>query len=99
MERIWLESYPEGVPAEIDTSQYSSLVDLLEDSFAKYANDDAYVFMDKRMTYGELDRQSMAMAPPHTSSSGACDRTPCHIRLASRSTDAGRCPRLPAAAR
>ena len=62
MDRIWLKNYPEGVPAEIDVSQYSSLVDLLEDSFKKYANDDAYVFMDKRMTYAELDRQSMAMA-------------------------------------
>ena len=62
MDRIWLKNYPEGVPAEIDVNQYSSLVDLLEDSFKKYANDDAYVFMDKRMTYAELDRQSMAMA-------------------------------------
>ncbi len=62
MERIWLSHYPEGVPTEIDVTQYNSLVDLLEDSFTRYANDDAYVFMDKRMTYGELDRQSMAMA-------------------------------------
>ena len=35
MERIWLKHYPAGVPAEIDASQYSSLVALLEESFAK----------------------------------------------------------------
>ena len=27
MERIWLKHYPAGVPADIDVTQYSSLVD------------------------------------------------------------------------
>ena len=61
MEKIWLKNYPEGVPAEVDVNQYGSLVDLLEESFSKYANDDAYVLMDKRLTYGELDKESVAM--------------------------------------
>jgi long-chain acyl-CoA synthetase len=47
MERIWLKHYPAGVPADIDTSQYQSLVDLLEESFAKYANRKAFICMDK----------------------------------------------------
>jgi len=34
MERTWLKHYPPGVPAEIDSSRYSSLVALLEESFA-----------------------------------------------------------------
>lgn len=62
MERIWLKNYPDGVPANIDPGQFGSLVDLLEESFSKYANETAYVFMDKTMTYGELDHHSMAMA-------------------------------------
>ena len=35
-ERIWLGSYPAGVPADIDVGLYGSLVDLMEDSFQKY---------------------------------------------------------------
>ncbi len=62
MERIWLKSYPEGVPTEIDLTQYRSLVHLLEDAFSKYASRDAYACMGKRMTYGELDSYSKQIA-------------------------------------
>lgn len=62
MERIWLKSYPEGVPAEIDLTQYRSLVHLLEDSFSKFASRDAYACLGKRMSYGELDRYSKQIA-------------------------------------
>jgi len=62
MKKIWLESYPEGVPADVNVDQYDSLVDLLEESFSKYADNDAYILMDKALTYSELDRQSAAMA-------------------------------------
>jgi len=44
-ERVWLGSYPEGVPTDIDASHYESLVGLMADSFAKYANRTAYNFM------------------------------------------------------
>ena len=37
MERIWLKQYPAGVPADIDVTQYASLVELLEESFAKFS--------------------------------------------------------------
>lgn len=55
MDKFWLKSYPEGVPAEIDYSQYQSLVQLLDEAFAKYASRDAYACMGKRLTYGQLD--------------------------------------------
>jgi len=58
MDKIWLKSYPPGVPADVDTSGYSSLAALFEDSFRKYANDKAYVCMDKAITFGDIDRQS-----------------------------------------
>jgi long-chain acyl-CoA synthetase len=58
MEKIWLQSYPPGVPAEIDPNQYRSLVHLLEESFQKYADRNAYVCMDKFLTYAELDTLS-----------------------------------------
>jgi long-chain acyl-CoA synthetase len=60
MDRIWLKHYPPGVPAEVDVDQYSSLVQLLEEGFAKYAARDAYAFMDRRFSFGEIDRQSAA---------------------------------------
>jgi len=62
MDKIWLQSYPPGVPAEIDPDQYRSLVHLLEESFSKYADRKAYVCMDKFITYGELDAYSKRLA-------------------------------------
>jgi long-chain acyl-CoA synthetase len=58
MDKIWLKSYPKGVPAEIDYTQYRSLVHLLEEAFRKYASRNAYVCMDKFLTYAELDELS-----------------------------------------
>ncbi len=58
MDKFWLKSYPQGVPAEIDTAQYKSLVHMLEESFQKFASRNAYVCMDAYLTYGELDEQS-----------------------------------------
>ncbi len=58
MDKFWLQSYPPGVPAEIDFTQYDSLVQLLEESFRKYADRNAYVCMDKFLTYGEVDALS-----------------------------------------
>jgi long-chain acyl-CoA synthetase len=60
MDRIWLAHYPPGVPTEIDTSPYSSLVDLLEESFQAFRTRKAFVSMDKAITYGELDDLSRA---------------------------------------
>src|ERR1700686_5204761 len=62
MERIWLKQYPAGVPADIDEAQYTSLVELLEESFAKFSDRKAFICMDKSITYGELDEMSLALA-------------------------------------
>ena len=61
MERIWLKQYPAGVPADIDATQYSSLVELLEESFAKYADRKAFICMDKSISYRDLDEMSLAL--------------------------------------
>jgi long-chain acyl-CoA synthetase len=60
VDRIWLKSYPDGVPADIDVNQYPSLVALLEESFAKFRDRKA-LLMDKAITYGELDEMSVAL--------------------------------------
>jgi len=62
MERIWLKQYPAGVPADIDVTQYSSLVELLEESFAKFSDRKAFICMDKSINYRDLDEMSLALA-------------------------------------
>jgi len=61
-DRVWLGSYPQGVPADIDPGQYSSLVGLMEESFARYADRTAYSFMGKDITYRKTDEESQALA-------------------------------------
>jgi long-chain acyl-CoA synthetase len=62
MERVWLKQYPAGVPADIDVTQYTSLVELLEESFAKFSDRKAFICMDKSITYRDLDQMSLALA-------------------------------------
>lgn len=58
MEKFWIRSYPASVPAEIDYTHYRSLVHLMDESFARYAQRDAYVCMGKAITYADVDRMS-----------------------------------------
>lgn len=62
MEKIWLNSYPAGVPAEIDVNAYASLADVLEDCVRQYGQRTAYVCMGKGISYAELDRLSRDFA-------------------------------------
>jgi len=61
-DRPWLSAYPEGVPADIDLSPYRSLVQLLDESLAKYAARSAYHYMGHDMAYAEVDAQARALA-------------------------------------
>src|ERR671922_1096972 len=62
MEPICQKFYPAGVPADIDVTQYSSLVELLEESFKKFADRKAFICMDKSISYRDLDDLSLALA-------------------------------------
>jgi len=73
VERIWLESYQKGVPAEVDLSEFQSLGELFERSVAQYRERVAYINMGVEITYGQLDKlsrdfaaylQSVLMLPP-----------------------------------
>ena len=60
-DRIWLKHYPEGVPADINPAQYTSLVALMEESFQKYGPQLAYSFMGKNISYAQTDSLSRAL--------------------------------------
>ncbi|MFC5520093.1 long-chain-fatty-acid--CoA ligase [Polaromonas jejuensis] len=60
IDRPWLKAYPAGVPADIDASQYPSLVALMEESFQKHGSRVAYSFMGKDLTFGQIDSLSVA---------------------------------------
>ncbi len=62
MEKIWLQSYQKGVPAEVDLSEFKSLGELFERSVGKYRDRVAYISMGAQITYGELDKLSRDFA-------------------------------------
>ncbi|WP_017730791.1 long-chain-fatty-acid--CoA ligase [Nafulsella turpanensis] len=58
----WVKEYPQGVASTVDYSQYSSLVDMLDQAFRKYADLKAFDNMGKTYTYKEIDEASRAFA-------------------------------------
>ena len=58
MEKIWLKSYPKGVPAEIDVNAYRSIPHLFEANIDKYRNRPAYICMGKTITFDDVERLS-----------------------------------------
>ena len=60
MDKVWLKSYPTGVPAEIDVNQYASVREVLEETCTKYASRRAYSCMGRAITFAELDALSTA---------------------------------------
>ncbi len=60
MEKIWLKSYPPGVPAEINPDAYQSILEVLENSCLKYANQPAFYNLGSTLTYKEMDAYSKA---------------------------------------
>ncbi|MSQ87850.1 MAG: long-chain-fatty-acid--CoA ligase [Betaproteobacteria bacterium] len=55
MEKIWLKSYPPGVPAEIDYSQYQSVGDLVDKKVVEFSDRPAFHCMGKTISFGDLD--------------------------------------------
>lgn len=59
-DKSWLDHYPEGVPAEIDMDEFNSIVDVFDQSCARFADNIAYVNFGAEMSYRELERKSRA---------------------------------------
>lgn len=60
MEKIWLKSYPKGVPAEINVNAYRSIPHLFDENIGKYRDRPAYICLGKTITFGEVERLSTA---------------------------------------
>ncbi len=64
MERIWFTEYQKtGIPETVDLPpENTSLVDIFERNFQKFGSRDAFIFMDKALTFSELDEASRKFA-------------------------------------
>ena len=58
MERIWLEHYPRGVPADIDVNEYASVREVFEESCRAFATRPAFSCMGRTITFADLDALS-----------------------------------------
>ena len=61
-ERIWLKSYPAGIPADIDISGYGSVLDFLDETIRKYTDKPAFSNFGKHLSFSQLDEMSHAFA-------------------------------------
>lgn len=61
-DRIWLDSYPAGVPADIDASRHDSIVAMVEESFTRFADLPALSFLGRELSYRQLDDLSRTFA-------------------------------------
>jgi long-chain acyl-CoA synthetase len=61
-ERPWLANYPAGVPAQIDTGRYASVVAVVEEAFSQFRQRPAFSSFGKQLSYGQVDELSRQFA-------------------------------------
>ena len=62
LEKTWLKSYPDGVPAEVPTPPFRSIRELFEHGFSEFPDNPAYTNMGRTLSYADLDHLSMQFA-------------------------------------
>lgn len=62
MEKIWLKSYPPGIPAEINPDAYQSLVEIINKISRQYHDQPAFYNMGVTLTYSQIDKYSRDFA-------------------------------------
>ena len=61
-ERVWLQSYPANIPADIDISGYGSVLDFFDETIRKYADKPAFSNFGKHLSFAGLDALSQQFA-------------------------------------
>lgn len=62
MEKPWFCNYPEGVLQQLDTSQYDSILDMLDKAVREHSDRPAYINMGQVLTFRKLEERSRAFA-------------------------------------
>ncbi len=62
IDKPWLAQYPASVPKTIDPDQYSSLIELYEESFANFAKQPFSICMGVKHSYDDIDKASKTIA-------------------------------------
>ncbi len=62
MERIWLKSYPDGIPDQLPPPEFRSIREMFEHAFETYPDRPSYTNMGTSISYRELDELSMQFA-------------------------------------
>lgn len=62
MEQFFKEKYPAELPREVDTNQYSTMLEVFEKSVARFADRPAFSGVGVTLTYRDLDHYSRAFA-------------------------------------
>jgi long-chain acyl-CoA synthetase len=62
MEKVWLKSYPPGIPEEVDLDAYASVTDVFEQAIRQFGKSPCFANMGTTLTYNEMDRYTDQLA-------------------------------------
>lgn len=62
MNNNWLQLYPSGIPAIVDTQPWPSLPRMLDDCCLRYADRPAFTSLETTLTFDDIERKSRAFA-------------------------------------
>ena len=62
MDKIWLKSYPPGMPETIDVDAYRSVSEVFEQAAKKYSDSPAFTNLGTTLSYADMDRLTSQMA-------------------------------------
>ena len=62
MEKVWLKSYPPGIPEEIDVNAFQSVTDLFEQAIVKFSDKPCFSNLGTTLSYEEMDRYTDQLA-------------------------------------
>jgi long-chain acyl-CoA synthetase len=62
MNHAWYSSYPEGIPHEIDTNGYDSILDILEQACSQYSSNPCFCNYGTTISFEELNTHTQKLA-------------------------------------